>query len=253
MHNVRPVWNTTRIATKTLWLESTASTQADARRMIEAGHGDGLAVIAAEQRDGRGRFGRGWHSPPGNLYLSLVLQPRQSVSFWPQYTMLAALAVASALESVPAGTVGLKWPNDVLLADRKVAGILAEVAGENLILGIGVNVNAAIAGQAAVATSIREATGMPGDLSSITRTIIEEIDAGFGRALHDAHFDGLWAARLVTLGRRVCVQTGQGRVEGWAEKVTHEGALVVRKSDGSRETFLAGDISIGSRVPFAAS
>jgi BirA family transcriptional regulator, biotin operon repressor / biotin---[acetyl-CoA-carboxylase] ligase len=251
MHYPRPAWHTKHIATKTLWLASTASTQADARRMIAAGEGGGFAVIAAEQRDGRGRFGRAWLSPPGNLYLSLVLKPPQPLSFWPQYTMLAALAVASALESVPAGPVGLKWPNDVLLADRKAAGILAEVAGEYLILGIGVNVNSALAGQAVVATCIREATGMPADLSSITRRIIEEIDAGFGRALHGTHFDRLWAARLVTLDRNVCVQTGQRRVEGWAENVTREGALVVRKSDGSRETFLAGDVSIGSGVPFA--
>ena len=253
MHNVHSCWQTTHIATTTRRLETTASTQAEARRLIAAGKGDGLAVVAAEQRAGRGRFGREWLSPAGNLYLSLVLKPPQPLSFWPQYTMLAALAVASALESVPAGPVGLKWPNDVLLADRKVAGILAEVAGEHLILGIGVNVNAPLAERAAAATSIREVTGMPADLSSITRTIIEEIDAGFGRALHGAHFDRLWAARLDTLGRQVCVQTGQGRVEGWAENVTREGALVVRKSDGSRETFLAGDVSISSGVPFAVS
>jgi len=251
MHNDRPAWHTTHIATTILRLETSASTQADARRLVAAGNGDGLAVIAAEQRAGRGRFGREWLSPPGNLYLSLVLKPPQPLSFWPQFTMLAALAVAFALETVPAGLVGLKWPNDVLLADRKVAGILAEVEGEYLILGIGVNVNAPLVERAADATSIRAVTGMPAELSSITKIIIEKIDAGFGRALHGAHFDRSWAARLVTLGRHVCVQTGQGRVEGRAENVTREGGLVVRQSDGSRETFFAGDVSITSGIPLA--
>jgi BirA family transcriptional regulator, biotin operon repressor / biotin---[acetyl-CoA-carboxylase] ligase len=248
VHSDRLAWHTTHIATTTRRLETTASTQTEARRLIAAGKGDGLAVLAAEQHAGRGRFGREWFSPAGNLYLSLVLKPPQPLSFWPQFTMLAALAVASALESVPAGPVGLKWPNDVLLADRKVAGILAEVAGEYLILGIGVNVNAPVAERAAAATSIREVTGVPADLTSITSLIVEEIDAGYGRTLHGAHFDQMWAARLITLGRQVYVQTGQGRVEGWAENVMREGALVVRKSDGSQETFLAGDVSITSGI-----
>jgi BirA family biotin operon repressor/biotin-[acetyl-CoA-carboxylase] ligase len=253
MHNLHSAWHTTHVATTTHRLETTASTQADARRLVAAGEGEGLAVIAAEQREGCGRFGREWLSPPGNLYLSLVLKPPQPLWFWPQFTMLAALAVASAVESVPAGPVGLKWPNDVLLADRKVCGILAEVAGDYLILGIGVNVNAPIAERAAAATSVREVTGTAADLSSFTKLVIEEIDAGFGRALQGADFVQLWAARLVTLGRHVCVHTGRGRVEGLAETVTNEGALVVRMSDGSRETFLAGDVSIASGIPSAVS
>src|SRR5437763_15366757 len=89
------------VATNVLRLPRTASTQLEARRRIAAGTGEGLAVLAAEQAAGRGRFDRVWLSPPGNLYLSLVLRPPQPVAFWPQYTMLAALAVAAAIEAVP--------------------------------------------------------------------------------------------------------------------------------------------------------
>lgn len=251
MYDVRAGWQTAHIATTLCRLDATASTQADARRLIAEGQGEGLAVIAVEQHAGRGRFGRAWLSPPGNLYMSLVLKPPQPLSFWPQYTMLAALAVASAVESVPAGPVALKWPNDVLLADRKVAGILAEVSGAFLILGIGLNVNSPLEEMATSATSIRQVTGQLADLSEITRQIVEEIDAGFGEALLGAAFDHLWAGRLSTLGRAVCVQTGQCTVYGWAESVTRQGALVLRKDDGSLETYLAGDVSLSRGIPSA--
>jgi BirA family biotin operon repressor/biotin-[acetyl-CoA-carboxylase] ligase len=160
--------------------------------------------------------------------------------------MLAALAVAGAVEAVPAGPVALKWPNDVLLAGRKVAGILAEVAGDYLILGIGLNVNATVAARAPGATSLSEVTGGLVDLSALTKSIVEKIDAGYGRALHGARFDRQWAARLQTLGRNVHVRIRDEVVKGVAEGVTHEGALVVRKSDGSSETLLAGDVTLDS-------
>ena len=239
-------WQSVHVATSVLRLESTPSTQLEARRRIAAGTGDGLAVLAGEQVTGRGRFGRVWHSPPGNLYLSLVLRPPQALSFWPQYTMLAALAVASALEAAPAGPVTLKWPNDVLLAGRKAAGILAEVSGPYLILGIGVNVNATLPEEVANATSLRVASGCPAELVDVTRLVIEAIDSGFAHALRGGTFDRAWAARLATLGQAVTVETGQGIVAGVAERVTSEGGLVLRRPDGSHQTFLAGDISLKS-------
>ena len=242
-------WHSVHVATSVLRLRSTASTQLEARHRIAAGTGDGLAVLADEQAAGRGRFGRAWHSPPGNLYLSLVLRPPQPLSFWPQYTMLAALAVASALEAVPAVPVTLKWPNDVLLAGRKVAGILAEVSGPYLILGIGVNVNAALPAEVANATSLCAASGRPVELAGVTRLVIEAIDAGCAHALRGATFDRAWAARLATLGQMVTVTTGQRIVAGVAERVTSEGGLVLRRPDGSRETFLAGDVSLNPVTP----
>jgi BirA family biotin operon repressor/biotin-[acetyl-CoA-carboxylase] ligase len=243
---VEPTWQTSHLATSIHRVETTTSTQDDARRLIAAGQGDGVIVIAVEQREGRGRFGREWHSPAGNLYMSLVIKPPQPLPFWPQYTMLAALVVAGAVESVPAGPVDLKWPNDVLLAGRKVAGILAEVAGSYLILGIGLNVNAPVSEWAANATTLCDATGGPLDIAALTKSIVEELDVGFGRALHGAQFHHQWAARLQTLGRHVRVKVGNGLVNGLAECVTSEGALILRKSDGRSEAFLAGDVAIDS-------
>jgi BirA family biotin operon repressor/biotin-[acetyl-CoA-carboxylase] ligase len=121
---------------------ATASTQLEARRLA-ARRGAGVLVVADAQHAGRGRLGRGWHSPAGGgLWMSLVLAPRRPLPEWPCVTSLAALALREALRHAAGLSCGIKWPNDLLIRGRKIAGILAETAtGEPLILGIGVNLD----------------------------------------------------------------------------------------------------------------
>lgn len=131
--------------------DSVGSTNEEARRLVREGAEDGTLVWAQEQTGGRGRHGRSWASPRGNLYVSAILRPDCPLSEAAELGFVAALAVGDALGSVmpPLSEVTLKWPNDVLLNDRKVAGILLEsVIGpdgrlEALILGLGVNIASA--------------------------------------------------------------------------------------------------------------
>jgi BirA family biotin operon repressor/biotin-[acetyl-CoA-carboxylase] ligase len=142
MTETRAGLQTRRLARTARYLAQVDSTQAEARRLLMAGVPDGTVVVAGEQTAGRGRLGRAWHSPPGNLYASLVLRPSLPLAEWPQCTMAAALAIAGTLDALPVPGVALKWPNDVLIDGRKVAGMLAEAMDASLIVGFGVNANA---------------------------------------------------------------------------------------------------------------
>ncbi|MFQ6092911.1 MAG: biotin--[acetyl-CoA-carboxylase] ligase, partial [bacterium] len=125
------------------------STQDYALRLAEEGAEEGVVVIAEEQTGGRGRFGRVWYSPPGvGVWCSLILRPKMLPWESPRLTIVAALAAARAIESSAGPSAALKWPNDVLINNRKVCGILTELSAEAesvnfVIIGIGVNVNQA--------------------------------------------------------------------------------------------------------------
>ena len=125
-------------------VDTVDSTNAEAKRLAAEGEEkspDGTIIWAKEQTDGRGRRGRKWHSPPGNLYCSLILRPDVALAKAAELSFVAGLAVFDALGSVgePGHQVHLKWPNDVLLNGGKVAGILLESIGDFLAIGIGVN------------------------------------------------------------------------------------------------------------------
>src|SRR5262249_30258440 len=129
------------------WRAEIDSTQHLARDLARAGAAEGTVVIAESQTGGRGRLGRQWHSPPGvNLYCSLVLRPAVPLAVMPCLALVAGLGVADAVREVAPLRPGLKWPNDVLVGGRKVAGILTELEAEvervhHVIAGVGVNLN----------------------------------------------------------------------------------------------------------------
>ena len=125
-------------------LGETGSTNDDARRLAALGAPEGTVVVAETQTAGRGRLGRSWHSPPGKgVYLSVVVRPREPVELVGRYALIAAVACCEACRALSGDRVRLKWPNDVLVDGRKIAGILAETrnagAGVELVLGIGIN------------------------------------------------------------------------------------------------------------------
>src|SRR6185369_17974712 len=128
-------------------LGETGSTNADAFRLAEEGAAEGTVVLADTQSGGKGRLGRIWSSPPGvNLYCSVILRPSVKPYEAPQLTFLSAVAVARAIEQATGLKPEIKWPNDVLIGGRKVAGLLNEMSAETdrinfVILGLGVNLN----------------------------------------------------------------------------------------------------------------
>ncbi len=142
-------------------LDSVGSTSDEALRLAREGAPHGTVVTAREQTAGRGRVGRAWASPPGNLYLSVLLRLDLPVARIAELSFVAALAVAETVDAFVAGRASLKWPNDVLIDGAKVAGILIEQADGVAVIGIGVNVAHCPSGLAYPVTSLMDASRAP--------------------------------------------------------------------------------------------
>src|SRR6202167_4283328 len=168
------------------YFEEVESTQNIARNLAAEGAPHGTAVIAETQSAGRGRMGRGWHSPPGvNLYTTIILRPRLAMAEVPRLSLVAGVAAAEALEEVAPGIVALKWPNDVWLRGRKAGGIIAEAVTDAshglqcVLLGIRLNLNLAARDippeLRAKASSVLVATGYPCDRAAIALTLLQRL------------------------------------------------------------------------------
>jgi BirA family transcriptional regulator, biotin operon repressor / biotin---[acetyl-CoA-carboxylase] ligase len=245
---------TTRfVGRRLLYLTSTSSTMDVARSEAEAGAPDGTVVLAEEQTKGRGRLGRVWVSPTGkNLYLTLIMRP--PLERLRSLSIVAPLAVALAVEDCTGLTPRIKWPNDVLINDRKLSGILieSEIAGEAVeyaLVGPGINVNLDIEQSpeiADIATSLKRELGR--------ETSREELLAGFLKHFEQLYEDAgtsdavlqQWRSRLDTLGRDVRVTFRDTVYEGLAEDVDCDGNLILAQPDGTRRVIEAGEVSLHS-------
>ena len=217
---------------------SVGSTNVRARELADAGAED-VVVLADAQTGGRGRLDRTWSSPSGGVWTSLLLRPDLRPAEVPLLTLAAGVATVRAVESVGVDA-GLKWPNDVLVpagdgtgAERKLAGVLTEMAGEGgrtdwVIVGVGINANVDAADLPQGATSLREDVG---DVDR--RRLVQRLLSTFDelRADPDAVLPA-WREAATTLGRRVRVTTPTGEVVGEAVDVEAPGRLVVETDDG---------------------
>ena len=215
---------------------SVRSTQVLARSWAEAGAPEGAVVIADHQTAGRGRRGRSWTAPPGAaLLFSVVLRPPFPVARWAEIPLAAGCAVAEGLEAVARVSAGLKWPNDVLVAGGKLAGILTEgVVGSPalVILGIGVNVSQQETDwPPGLAGRVRSLAGLgePVARETLLAAILARLDAWYG-VLLDQGFEAVRAAwrRRGHLGTRVALADG----DGTTVDLGPGGELVVRREDG---------------------
>jgi BirA family biotin operon repressor/biotin-[acetyl-CoA-carboxylase] ligase len=201
-------------------------------------------------------MGRPWASPPGlGIYLSVVLRPAISAQQAPVLALLGAMASAEAVDRAAALDTGIKWPNDLIIRDRKVGGVLGEAAIEGsavqyVILGVGLNVNQTDADFEAdlrsSATSLRIESGRCIDRSAMTRLLCERLDAWYERFLSDGSapiLDGV-RARCATLGRQVVAGSGDREVRGLAVEIDDAGALVIRDAQGQLRRLFAGDLTL---------
>jgi BirA family biotin operon repressor/biotin-[acetyl-CoA-carboxylase] ligase len=222
------------------WFARLDSTNRHALDAARAGAPDGLVVVADEQTAGRGRLGRTWEAPPGSSLLVSVLvrgvdDPNRTV-------MAAGVALVGAVEHVAGIAPALKWPNDVVVDDHKLAGMLAEADGDALVVGAGCNVNweSFPAELVATATACNVEAGHPVDRDALLDAFLD----GFAHAL--AAGDGVtdsYRALLATIGRSVRVEHVGGDVLlGTAVDVTKSGALVVRDDSGAEHTVTAADV-----------
>ncbi len=230
------------------------STNDEARCLAAEGAPEGTLVIADYQSKGRGRLDRGWDAPPGSsLLMSLVFRPELEAHQVQRLTMCCGLAVVDAIEQETGIRAGLKWPNDVLIGTAKTGGLLTEIELEGArveyaVVGIGLNVNldpAQLPGDLLVpATSLGHELGSQVLRLPLLRALLQRVEERYTalRAGRSPHSE--WAARLVTLGRPVSVSGSGTMLEGLAEGVDADGALLVRVGEGRVERVLAGDVSL---------
>lgn len=238
-------------------LESCGSTNDEAAHLAMAGAPHGAVVMALAQSTGRGRMGRDWHSPPGeNLYLSCVLRPELEPFQVPPVTLAAGLGVVSAVNSLGLAAT-LKWPNDVLLGGRKLAGILTEMSTrgsrvEHVIVGIGINLETRVfpPSLASIATSLAQH-----GVTIARDRFIERLLGDLERWLDRFFAGGVEAIARAWMERagigpervsRVRVQGPSGPIEGRAVGIDGSGFLLVAAPDGQVHRVLAGDVAVVS-------
>lgn len=206
---------------------------------------DGTVIVADAQRAGRGRLGRLWHSPTGyNLYLSILLRgpfPQPVVAGLP---FLAAVAARDAIRDVTGLTPQFKWPNDLVIHDRKAGGLLVEARSTGAetmlaVVGIGLNVNWPASAMPdelrATSTSLEIEQGRPVDRSDLLAALLDRFDRGYGRLCGEGAgwLIDEWNRSCRTLGRTVAVETASGPLTGLAEAIEPGGQLRLRHADGS--------------------
>jgi BirA family biotin operon repressor/biotin-[acetyl-CoA-carboxylase] ligase len=235
------------------WRAELDSTQRLARELARDGAEEGSAVVAEQQTAGRGRLGRQWHSPAGtNLYCSVVLRPAVPLAAVPSLALVAGLAVADAVRDATGLAAALKWPNDVQLDGKKVAGILMELDAELervhvVIAGIGVNLNLDVFPPelAATATSLRIATGRPVDRAAFTGRLLAALEGRYTRFLA-AGFAAMrseWEACSALTGKEVRVTAPEGEVAGRVLGVDDDGALRLAGPRGEVRV-VAGEVTL---------
>jgi BirA family biotin operon repressor/biotin-[acetyl-CoA-carboxylase] ligase len=230
------------------------STNDEARRLAGEGAPEGMLVVADYQSRGRGRLDRGWASPPSSsLLMSIVFRPELAPHQLQRLTMSCGLAVVGAIEEQTGLRADLKWPNDVVIGGAKAGGILTEVglAGaqvEFAVVGMGLNVNLDPALLPAdlpmPATSLCHELGAEVARLPLLRTLLQRVEDRYLalKAGQSPHLE--WATRLVTLGKPVTVSATGLELDGTAEGVDADGALLVRLATGRLERVLAGDVSV---------
>jgi BirA family biotin operon repressor/biotin-[acetyl-CoA-carboxylase] ligase len=245
--------HTKKFGQKIFSFKTIDSTNNCARALAGCWAEEGTLVVAEEQTEGRGRLGRAWlASPNENLTFSLILRPELPAEALNLLPLYAAVAVAEAVEKSTGIAVECKWPNDLLIQNKKVAGILLEGslkedAVEYVVIGIGLNVNQMIfpSDFAGRATSLRLASGAEIDRAGLLRSILRSLEShyltimkrGFSVILP------LWLSRTRMINKNITVTQDGATLSGVVTGLSPEGALIL-KTNGTEKTLYAGDVSI---------
>ncbi|MDI6771809.1 MAG: biotin--[acetyl-CoA-carboxylase] ligase [bacterium] len=235
-----------RLGWPLVWVGELGSTNDLARLLVGAGCPEGAVVVADRQTRGRGRQGRAWASPSGGLWCSVLLYPSADL---PQglLSLAVAVAVAETAEQFVPGPARIRWPNDVEIAGRKVAGILIETAGAAVVVGVGINVGIELQVMppevAARAGSLHLIAGRPIERRAVLEALLARLAdrysawAAGGEAVSDA-----WSSRDMLRGTPVAVLHSGPAIEGIAEGINREGALRIRTATGAIRQVVAGDV-----------
>ncbi len=232
------------------------STNDLAKVYASEGAAEGLLLIADEQSAGRGRLGRHWWSPSGSALLtSLLFRPALPPEKAQQLTMLCALAAADAVNKLTALPADLKWPNDLLIGGRKLAGLLTTSAIksdslDHVIVGMGLNVNTDWTDAPPLttpATSLRRELGRTVNRLALLVAYLDGVARRYAQLAQQSPYKE-WASRLITLGQFVTArQGGKQTISGLAQGVDASGALLLRTAQGTMHRLFAADVSLNKQ------
>ena len=236
--------------------EETTSTNDLMARLARGGVKEGVVIFAESQTKGRGRMGRRWISPARKgLWFSVLLRPDISPQAATQLTVASATALARAITLQTGIVPEIKWPNDILIRGKKIAGILTEMSAEldhlkEVILGIGIDVNLEAnefpPALRKIATSLRIESGQMVDRAGLAVAILRELDRDYER-IKRGEFDVVaeqWREHCSTIGAQVSIRVGDRVVRGRAEALDADGALLLRGQHGHLERIIGGDVTM---------
>jgi len=251
---IKPFLKTKWMGKKIHHFQAIDSTNSKAYQLALSGAEEGEVVLSESQEKGRGRLGRQWFSPRSlNLYLSVILRPRIPPHQAPLITLMAAVATADAIRKFSGLVPLIKWPNDILLRHRKVAGLLNEIHSEMdrvhfVILGVGVNLNMDEKKFSkeirSIATSLKIEMGQTVSRKDFLQSLLLELERWYSIFLEEGGGVVLkaWKDRADIRGRRVKVTSFGETVVGTAIDVDSDGALILETEDGKQTRVMAGDI-----------
>ncbi|MBC2257761.1 biotin--[acetyl-CoA-carboxylase] ligase [Listeria booriae] len=235
--------------------ETVASTQLVAHQLVGEDAADGTVVIADEQKAGKGRLARPWDSQPGaGIWMSTILRPEIPMQQVPQFTFIASLAIAEAIENVTGLAPQIKWPNDLYINKRKVCGVLTEMQAEAdqvraIIIGTGINVNQTEFPEELreKATSLAILAGNPVSRGALFGEIVQQLEKYYQLFLEQgfAPIKLLWEERAIPFNETIVAKTLRGEVRGTVKGISDEGILIVQDAEGQEHSIFSADISLG--------
>ncbi|MGY4690081.1 biotin--[acetyl-CoA-carboxylase] ligase [Salibacterium sp. K-3] len=247
--------DTKSFGNRMVYKEEVSSTQETAHELARKNEPEGTVIAADKQVKGKGRLDRPWHSPSGTgLWFSIILRPDIIPQCAPQLTLVAAVAVTEGLRRASGIEAQIKWPNDILINERKTAGILTEMQSDPdrvqaVIIGIGLNINQEKHDfpddLQQIATSLAlENEGVPFNRAAIIAAVLESLEHWYTLYLEQGFKEvrRRWEELAVTIGKHVQAVTASKTVEGYAEGITEDGVLLITQKDGTTERIYSADI-----------
>lgn len=231
------------------------STNIRAKQLGEEGVPHGTLIVAGQQNAGRGRRGRTWESPPGvSIYMSIVLRPEMAPVKAPMLTLVMALSAADSLKECTGLDVQIKWPNDIVLKGKKLAGILTEMSTEmdyinHVVIGVGINVNTERLPEELEekATSLRLETGRIIRRSEMIASIMKEFEKNYQLFIETQGIQQMqekYNSLLINREKEVRILGGKEEYTAYALGINEKGELLVRRDNGEIEAVLAGEVSV---------
>lgn len=247
---------TKKIGMQAYYFDSIDSTQNQALKMSKDPVNDGVVIIAAEQTGGKGRMGRRWISPKGGIWLSVILHPKFDISITTLFPIASSLALSYAIEKTFKISPELKWPNDLTIKGKKVAGILVDVSLESnkiesLVLGVGINFDVDVK---QIEKTLKDTPNFYGISSlrdqkkkvraiSLVQSFLSELEKIYEllNTKQTKKIISEWTKRSSTIGKKVELDTIEGKIKGNAVKIDEDGALIVSEKNKTSR-IIAGDI-----------